>query len=77
MECYNAGVRTQGLEQLSKITGNFGLSPSGSQIYPRCGSYPRELAARQEAAVEAQHHRTKEGFQHDIQCQSFRHLSGN
>jgi len=76
MDCYNAGVRTNGLEQLPRITGNFGINPSGSQVYPRCGSYPMQRAEQQEAVV-AQNHRTHEAFQHDIQSQSFRKASGN
>lgn len=76
MDCYNSGVRTIGLEQLPKITGNFGMSPNGSQIAPRCGNYSENRALEQEAQF-AQHHRMKEAIQHDIQSNSFRKLSGN
>jgi hypothetical protein len=51
MSCYNAGVRNIGVGQLPRITGNFNQSPNGAQIYPRCGSYPENVAAKQEVAV--------------------------
>lgn len=75
MECYNAGIRTIGLEQLPKITGNFDQSPNGAQIYPRCGTYPENRAIQQEAVV-AQNHRNMEALQHTVQSQSYRDNSG-
>jgi hypothetical protein len=75
MECYNAGIRTIGLEQLPKITGNFDQSPNGAQIYPRCGTYPENRAMQQEAIV-AQNHRNMEALQHTVQSQSYRDNSG-
>ncbi|NDE13731.1 hypothetical protein EBZ80_02250 [bacterium] len=51
MSCYESGVRTIGMEQLPRITGNFNQSPNGAQIYPRCGSYPINVAMKQEAVV--------------------------
>jgi len=76
MDCYNAGVRTIGLNQLNRVTGNFGLEPSGSNIYPRCGSTPYNRAERQEGAVAAQAKRQLQSVQHGVQAQSFRHASG-
>jgi hypothetical protein len=51
MFCYESGIRTSGLDQLPTITGNFGLNPNGAEIYPRCETYPYDLALKQEAAV--------------------------
>jgi len=51
MFCYESGIRTSGLDQLSTITGNFGLNPSGSEVYPRCETYPYDLALKQESNV--------------------------
>lgn len=74
MSCYNAGIRTIGLEQLPKITGNFNV-PNGAQVYPRCGSYPQNRAMKQEAVV-AQQHRQLEAVQHATQSNSMRGSSG-
>lgn len=76
MDCYNAGVRTVGLSQLPRITGNFGQVPSGADVYPRCGSYPKDRAARQEEAVHSQQSRQLQGVQHAVQAQSYRGASG-
>lgn len=76
MDCYNAGVRTVGLNQLNTITGNFGQSPSGAEVYPRCGSYPKDRAMRQEAAVANQMSRQLQAVQHATQSQVMRHSSG-
>lgn len=51
MFCYESGIRTSNLDQLSTITGNYGLNPNGAQIYPRCETYPYDLALQQENAV--------------------------
>jgi len=75
MDCYNAAARTIGLNQLSNITGNFNVSPSGAQIEPRCGSYPYNRANRQEAVLSEQH-RMLEAVQHATQAQSYRKSSG-
>lgn len=76
MDCYNSGVRTVGLNQLPKITGNFGLNPSGADVYPRCGSYPYNRAERQEAAVAAQTNRQMQAVQHNTISQVRRQQSG-
>lgn len=76
MSCYNAGVRRIGLDQLPRITGNFGLNPSGSNVYPRCSTYPEERAMKQEAVV-AQQHRQAQSVQHAIQSNVMRKTSGN
>jgi hypothetical protein len=75
MECYNSGIRTIGLEQLPKITGNFNINPNGAQIYPRCGTYPENRAMQQEAVV-AQNNRNMQGVQHAVQADSYRSRSG-
>jgi hypothetical protein len=75
MECYNAGIRTINLEQLPKISGNFGMAPSGANIYPRCGSYPENRANMQEAVV-AENNRNMQALQHSVQSQSMRTNSG-
>jgi len=75
MDCYNAGVRTIGLEQLPRITGNFNISPNGAQIYPRCGNYPINRAMEQEAIV-AQNNRNMQAVQHNTQSSSMRGSSG-
>lgn len=71
MSCYNSAIRNVGLSQFPAITGNFNLSPSGAQVYPRCTSYPINRAMRQEAVVasatDAQGHRTLENYQHATQ----------
>ena len=72
IDCYNSAVRTIGIQQLPKITGNFGLSPSGAQIEPRCGNYS---CNRAEAQINQQH-RQLESVQHATQSQSMRQLSG-
>jgi len=66
MSCYNSAVRTNNLNHLPVITGNYNLSPNGSQIYPRCNAYPMNRAMKQEAVV-AQNNRTMESFQHAVQ----------
>jgi len=52
-------LRTKGLNELHKITGNFNLQPSGADIYPRCPSYPMDW-------------KFKEGFQQASDSQSAR-----
>lgn len=76
MDCYNAGVRTVGLNQLNTITGNFGIVPSGAEVYPRCGSYPKDRAMRQEDAVANQQNRKMQSVQHAMQAQAMRKTSG-
>jgi hypothetical protein len=76
MDCYNAGVRTVGLNQLNTITGNFGTVPSGAEVYPRCGSTPYNRAMRQEEAVANQQNRKMQSVQHAMQAQSMRKTSG-
>jgi len=76
MDCYNAGVRTIGLNQLNTITGNFGQVPSGAEVYPRCGSYPINRAMQQEQAVANQQSRKLQSVQHAMQSQSMRKTSG-
>lgn len=76
MDAYNAGVRTIGLQQLPKITGNFGQSPSGAEVWPRCNSYPYDRALNQEATV-AEKYRQLQAVQHATQSQSYRKMSGN
>jgi hypothetical protein len=76
MDCYNAGVRTIGLNQLPRITGNFGTVPSGADVYPRCGSYPYNRAERQEAAVAAEANRQVQAVQHSTIAQVRRQQSG-
>jgi len=66
MSCYNSAIRNVGLNQFNKITGNFNLSPSGGQVYPRCTTYPMNRAMRQENVV-AQEHRNMESYQHSVQ----------
>lgn len=42
-------LRTHGLRQINpQITGQFS-EPTGSDIYPRCSSYPYEVAQKQQA----------------------------
>ena len=48
MECYASGVRTVGLKQLPRVTGNFGQSPSGAQVAPTCEKYPYSRGMMQE-----------------------------
>lgn len=76
LDCYNAGTRTIGLNQMNKITGNFGQVPSGADIYPRCESYSMNRAQRQEDAVKNQQSRQMQAVQHATQSQVMRHRSG-
>ena len=55
MFCYEAGIRNSNLDQLPKITGNFGQAPNGAQLGPRCSSNPYDLALAQQAAVAKSH----------------------
>lgn len=48
MNCRNSGVRTIGLENIPTITGNFGQSPSGAEVYPSCSYNSYGRAQRQE-----------------------------
>ena len=47
MSCYNSGVQTINMNQLNKVTGNFGQSPSNADIQSRSNTYPMELAMEQ------------------------------
>jgi hypothetical protein len=49
MDCYQSGIRRINLNELPKISGNFGLAPNGAQVYPTCENYPDKRALRQEA----------------------------
>lgn len=52
---YDNNVRTKGLAQINpQITGEYGYAPNGSQIYPRCTSYPYELGQKQQAQLSRQ-----------------------
>jgi len=66
MNCYNSAIRNINMSQIPSITGNFDLSPSGGQVYPRCTSYPMNRAMKQEAEV-AKQHRILESYQHATQ----------
>lgn len=75
MFCYDSGIRTEGLDQLPTITGHFGYTPNGSQIAPRCDSYPYNVAQQQEANV-AQASRQAQAVQHGFQSHQNRTASG-
>lgn len=47
MSCYNTGVQTINMNQLNRVTGNFGQSPSNATIQSRSNNYPMELAMKQ------------------------------
>lgn len=47
MSCYNSGVQTINMNQLNKVTGNFGQNPSNADIQSRSNTYPMELALEQ------------------------------
>lgn len=59
MDCYQSGVRTIGLNNIPKISGNFGLSPSGAEVYPTCNNYSMERAATQENLAARNHYQWK------------------
>ena len=44
MFCKNAGLRTHNLDNTTKMTGNFGLSPSGADLTFGCPAYTAEKA---------------------------------
>jgi hypothetical protein len=55
MTCSSAGLRTKNLENLNKITGNYGMSPNGSDMTFRCPNYSAEKAEDQRKAEAVQH----------------------
>ena len=75
MGSYNTGLQTISMNQIPKITGNFGLVPSGSDVVSRCDTYPMREASIQEAEV-AEKHRRGEMAQHGMQSYVRRAESG-
>jgi hypothetical protein len=55
MSCSSAGLRTKNMENLNKITGNYGMSPNGSDMTFRCPNYSAEKAEDQRKAQAVQH----------------------
>jgi hypothetical protein len=47
MSCYNSGVQKINMNQLNKVTGNFGQNPSNADIQSSSNNYPMELALEQ------------------------------
>lgn len=68
MSCNAAGVRTINMDNLNKITGNFGQSPSAADFSFRCQNYSAERAQQQRHA---------QGIQHAMQAQNSRQMSNN
>ena len=54
MTCSSAGIRTRNLDNLNKITGNYGLSPSGADFTFRSPTYSAEKAEEQRKLQSAQ-----------------------
>jgi hypothetical protein len=61
MNYQQSGSRTQKLDQINKVTGNFGLD-FGADIYPSCGYYPYKEAMSQEAQYRRKVQGLQEGF---------------
>jgi hypothetical protein len=68
MSCNASGIRTINMDNLDKITGNFGMSPSGADLQFRCPNYTAEQAQKQ---------RQMESLQHGMQAHNSRKMSGN
>jgi hypothetical protein len=65
------GGRTKALNNVNKITGNFGLQ-FGADIYPKCGNYPY----RQAMAQEEQQLRKRQSLQEGYIYNNYRRRSG-
>lgn len=76
MSCYDAGVRQINLDNLSKITGNFGGIASGAEIQPRSNTYPMDVAQGQMEAQKAKQNRQLQAMQHASQTQNMRGRAG-
>lgn len=70
---YDTNVRNDGLSQLNpNLTGQWSNAPDGSNIYPRCTSYPYELAQNQKANVS----RNAQFLQHASRNNGFKNNAG-
>ncbi len=55
MMCKNSGLRTHNLDNIPRITGNYGMSPSGADLTFRCPNYTAEEAEKQRKLQSVQH----------------------
>jgi hypothetical protein len=70
---YDSNVRTQGLNQLNPaLTGQWSNAPANDTIYPRCTTYPYELASKQQAQLSRQ----MQSLQHATKNNQYKRNSG-